>query len=90
MKNALNRLQGRLRHCWYMAQARTAIARCNRSLARRRRIGVAIAKRRPRAPYFAPGIIDGAPRRGIRPYVLTVALAAASAAVMLARGGLWS
>lgn len=91
MKNALKRLQGRLRARWHLLQARTAIARCNRSLARRGRIGVAL-KRPPRAPYFAPGIIDEpAPRpwhAGLRVYLVTLAIAAASVALLVLRGGL--
>lgn len=89
MKNALNRLQGRLRARWHLYQARTAIARCNRAVARRRRIGVAVP-RPSRAPYFAPGIIDMPERRarpGLRPYVITLAIALASAVFYLVRGG---
>lgn len=82
MKNALKRLQGRLRARWHLLQARTAIARCNRSVARRARIGVPVQPlRRPRGPYFAPGIIDAPPargvgRRGMRLYFATLAIAA--------------
>lgn len=90
MKNALKRLQGRARARWYLVQARTAIARCNRSVARRRRIGVPVA-RPPRAPYFAPGIIDApAPRRrsGMRPYLITLVVAGVACLVLVLRGGL--
>lgn len=89
MKNALKRLQGRIRARWYLHQARTTIARCNRSLARRRRIGVPLpAEPQPRVPYFAPGIITAPGRRaglGLRPYAITVAIAIASAVVYLVR-----
>lgn len=91
MKNALKRLQARLRAKWHLHQARTAIARCDRAVARRRRIGVAVL-RRPRGPYFAPGIIDAPPRRasrlGAKTYAATLLIAAASVAFLVLRGGL--
>lgn len=90
MKNALKHLQRCLRDRWHLVQARTAIARCNRNLARRRRIGAALP-RPPRAPYFAPGVIEFQPRRargGLLPYAVTVAVAVAGIAVLVVRGGL--
>lgn len=90
MKNALKRLQGRTRAWWHLTQARVAIARCNRAVARRRRIGVPVPRPR-RAPFFAPGIIDAPePRRssGLKPYLVTLAIAAAAGAFLVLRGGL--
>jgi hypothetical protein len=90
VKNALKRLQARLRHRRYLGQARRAIARCDRAVARRMRIGTPMV-RRPIAPYFAPGIIDVPERRaraGLRPYLVTLAIAIAAGAFFVLRGGL--
>lgn len=90
MKNAFNRLQERRRAWWYLVQARVAIARCNRNVAPRRRIGVPV-QRRPRGPYFAPGIIDypesRGSRAGMRAYAVTLAIAAVSVFYMVLTGG---
>lgn len=58
MKNAFKRLQGRVRHAWRLSQARFAIARCNRHLAQRGRIGEPAPARKVREYAFAPGVID--------------------------------
>lgn len=89
MKTALKRLQRRVRERWHLVQARRAIARCSRSVARRQRLA---ARPLPQGPFFAPGVIEVHQRRpsGKRPYLVTLAIAAIAGAILVARGGLFA
>jgi len=86
MNRLFTRLRARLRDRVRLAEARTAIRRADRKLAR------AEARRQPQ--YFvAPGVIVGGPRparRGLLAFLAACAIAAAAATFYALRGGLFA